>query len=291
MNCVIDEMLFKDENEACSLLFQSLINGQKNLIVLMHKNRPLLFNRSFGDFFDCASIKKFTDNYGALHNCFVPYDAYFHAAKADVPENWAEALMALPEQDRIVSMVNHRADPHAFAVAVESPVTDYAVVTFTDISQDLIKRVMIENDASIDKASGAYDREYFIHTSKSFNDAAAFNDKAVGITMVELISSDADNYIRDFASSIAGSIRQSDMLVSWGRHLFLLAYLVDTPENAMKFSQKLLCVMKQEPLGKIGNISMRLGTTVQRGQEEIDQIIKRAETALQRSEELQITLL
>ena len=150
---------------------------------------------------------------------------------------------------------------------------------------------MIENDASIDKASGAYDKEYFIHTSKSFNDAAAFNEKAIGITLVELISSDADKYLRDFTSSIGSSIRQSDMLVCWGRHVFLLAYLVDTPDNAMKFSQKLLCVMKQQPFENLGSISMRLGTTVQKEQEDIDKVIKRAEAALEQSNDLQITLL
>lgn len=63
--------------------------------------------------------------------------------------------MELPESERIVSMINYRAEPFAFSLTVDKPVEGYTIVSFTDISQDLIKRIMIENDVSIDKESGA----------------------------------------------------------------------------------------------------------------------------------------
>lgn len=288
-----DKALFMNEADEYSRLFQSVIDTQKNLIVLLHKNTPILFNKAFKDFSDVASVKEFLREFGSLVDRFVPHNAYFHAGKADNPDEWTTAIMALPEQDRIVSMLSFRAEPHAFSVAVDSSVSNYTIVTFTDISQDLIKRIMIENDVSIDKESGAYNKEYFIHTSKSFYNAAEFNAKAIGITMIELMSSDdeADKYLRDFTSSIKIGIRQSDMLIRWGRKIFMLAYLVDTPDNAIKFSQKLLSVMREEPFESLNTISMRLGATVQIGKEEIAQIIKRTETALRQSDNSQITLL
>lgn len=288
-----DKAIFMNEADECSRLFQSVIDTQKNLIVLLHKNVPILFNKAFKDFADVASVKEFLREFGSLVDRFVPHNAYFHAGKADNPNEWTTAVMALPEQDRIVSMLSFRTEPHAFSVAVDSSVSNYTIVTFTDISQDLIKRIMIENDVSIDKESGAYNKEYFIHTSKSFYNAAEFNAKAIGITMIELMSSDdeADKYLRDFTSSIKIGIRQSDMLIRWEKKIFLLAYLVDTPDNAMKFSQKLLSVMREEPFESLNTISMRLGATVQIGKEEITQIIKRAETALRQSDNSQITLL
>lgn len=293
MNVSKDGILLITEDNECSRLFQSVINTQKNLIVLIHKNTPVLFNKAFKDFADVATVKEFLREFGSLHERFVPHSAYFHAGKTDHPEEWATALMTLPEHERIVSMLNFRAEPYAFSVAIDSPIPDYTIVSFTDISQDLIKRIMIENDVSIDKESGAYNKDYFIHTSKSFHDAAEFNDKSIGITMIELMSSDdeADKYLRDFTSGIKSGIRQSDMLVRWGRKIFMLAYLVDTPENAVKFSQKLLRVMREEPFESLNTISMRLGATVQIGKEEITQIIKRAETALRQSDDSQIILL
>lgn len=288
-----DEAYLMHEDHVCSQLFLSVINTQKNLIVLLHNNEPILFNQAFMDFTNTPSVKHFLREFGSLPNRFVPHDSYFHIGKVPNPQEWTTALMELPEIDRIISMLNYRIEPHAFSVSVQNPVEGYTIITFTDISQDLIKRIMIENDVSIDKESGAYDKEYFVHTSKSFQEAALFNKKLIGITMIELMSSDseADRYLHDFSFSIKSNIRQSDMLVRWGKKTFLLAYLVDSSENALNFSRKLLTVMREEPFQNLKTLSMRLGTTVQTQNEEIPSIISRATSALQQTQNSQITLL
>ncbi len=293
MSSLHSDTFISNEEDVCHKLFQSAIDTQKNLIVLLYQNQPILFNKSFKDFTNMSTVKMFLREFGSLPTRFVPHDAYFHAGKADNPDEWTASILKLPETDRIVSMINSRAEPFAFSVTIEEPVEEYAIVSFTDISQDLIKRIMIENDVSINKESGAFNKDYFIHTSKSFQSAAEFNVKEIGITMIELMSSDseADKYLRDFTSSIKSNIRQSDMLVRWDKKIFLLAYLVENSENAIKFSQKLFNVMSEEPFDKLKTINMRLGTTVQIDNEEIDDIIERAERALRQSEASQTTLL
>jgi len=272
------------EDAICSKLFQSAIDTQNNLIVLMHQNTPILFNKAFQNFTNMPTVKAFLREFGSLLNRFVPHDAYFHAGKTD-PEKWIEDLQNIPESDRIVSMINYRADPFAFSVTIDTPVPNYTIISFVDISQELIKRIMIENDVSIDKESGTFNKDYFIHTSKSFQNAAEFNEKSIGITMLAMDASDSDceKYLHDFSSCIKNHIRQSDMLVRWDKKIFMLAYLIENADNAMKFSQKLLGVMKEEPFEHLDSFTMRLGTTIQAGDEEIDDIISRAETALNRS--------
>jgi GGDEF domain-containing protein len=277
----------------CSLLLESIINTQKNLIVVLHKNDPVLFNNAFKNFTNIFFIKEFLREFGSLLNRFVPHNSYFHAGKAENPDEWIASLSALSDQDRVVSMISGRGEPYAFTVTVDTPIHDYAILSFTDISQDLIKRILIENDASIDHESGAYNKDYFLHTSKSFNEAAEFNGKAIGITMIELMSSEseAEQHLREFTLSIKSSIRQSDMLIRWGKKIFLLAYLINNPDNALQFSQKLFDIMKEEPFDTLKNISMRLGTTVQQENEEISEIIRRAEKALKESGSSQVTML
>jgi len=293
MSLSTDEMIADINNNQWSQLFSCAINTQKDLVVLMYKNNPILFNKAFQNFAGISSVKEFLREFGPLHDRFVPHNSYFHSGKTDTPQEWTIALMALPEHDRIVSMFNSRTEPFAFSVDVDNSVADYEIITFTDISQDFIKRIMIENDVSIDKESGAYDKEYFIHTSKSFHDAAEFNEKSIGITMIELMSTDdeAEQFLRDFTASIKSSIRQSDMLVRWEKKIFLLAYLANTSADVKAFSEKLLLVMRQEPFERLNAISMRMGATVQSEKEGITTIIKRAQEALEQSGNLQVTLL
>lgn len=277
-NCLINN------DDVFSKLLQSAIDTQNNLVVLMHRNTPVLFNKAFQNFTNMPTVKAFLREFGSILNRFVPHDAYFHAGKTD-PDHWIESLQNIPESDRIVSMINSRAEPYAFSVTIDTPVPEYTTISFCDISQDLIKRIMIENDVSIEKESGAYYKDYFVHTSKSFQNAALFNEKSIGITMLAMDASDSDceKYLHDFSSCIKNHIRQSDMLVRWDKKIFMLAYLIENADNAMKFSQKLLGVMKEEPFEHLDAFTMRLGTTIQAGSEEIDDIISRAETALNRS--------
>lgn len=293
MSLSSDTIISEIENNEWSQLFASAIDTQKDLVVLMHKHTPILFNKAFKNFAGISSVKEFLREFGPLQDRFVPHNSYFHSGKTDNPDEWTIALMQLPEHDRIVSMFNSKTEPYAFSVSVDNCVSDYEIITFTDISQDFIKRIMIENDVSIDKESGAYDKEYFIHTSKSFNDAAEFNQKAIGITMIELMSTDheAEQFLRDFTASIKSNIRQSDMLVRWDKKTFLLAYLANTAGDVIAFSQKLLLVMRQEPFERLNTISMRMGATIQNNKEDITVIIKRAQTALEESNNMQVTLL
>ena len=63
---------------------------------------------------------------------------------------------------------------------------------------------MIENDVSIDKKSGAYNKEYFLHTSEILQDGARFNEKEIGLTLINII--DADNEV---LADLVSKIKQS----------------------------------------------------------------------------------
>lgn len=271
-----EELDLMGEGSVCQQFFLSIINTQKDLIVLMRNHIPILFNKAFLDFANVDSAKGFLREFGSLQNRFIPHDIYFHAGKVQNIDEWSTSLIELPENDRIVSMLNYRIEPYAFSVIASRPTEEYTILTFSDISQDLIKRVMIENDTSIDKESGAYEKNYFIHTLKSFRDAAIFNQKFVAITIIKFIDSetDAKQNLNNFVLQIKNNVRQSDMLVRWGETSFLLASLIDTPENVQHIANKL----RQKLL-----YTIRLGTAVQKDKEQIEQLIMDAEKNLKES--------
>lgn len=248
-------------------LFLAAINTQTDLIVLLHHHTPIFLNDAFLKFSNVKSVKEFLREFGSLLNRFVYHDDYFHAGKVANLDKWSNSLAEIPEEDRIVSMVSHKFEPHAFLVKVNSPIPDYTILTFKDISLELIQRIMIENDASIDHSSGAYDRDYFLHTSKMFHEAAIYNKKLIAISMIELV--DNIDELSDFVTLIKKQIRQSDMLVRWGQKKFLLAYFIRLPEVVSTITQK---------LRQTSNYTIRINSSIQNENESIEDIIVRAET-------------
>jgi GGDEF domain-containing protein len=149
--------------------------------------------------------------------------------------------MQYEEMDRVVSMMNHNYDPHAFSVNTIKNEDNYTVVSFEDITQTLIKRIMIQNSANIDIKSGAYDKTYFLQVMKSLEEAARFNEKIIAMSMIRLSHDEAlsSEVLQNFVNTFKSSTRQDDMLVHWSDEIFLLVYLVDTQENATQVANKL----------------------------------------------------
>ena len=229
-------------------LIQNIVDAQENFIVIIENDKPVLMNRAFCDFFSVASFEEYSRNFGDFTNSFVPHPSYFHKDKLGKGESWVEALSVLSEKDSVVSMLNSSHEPRAFRVNVDTTHEDYAVVSFKDISADLIKCIMIENDVSIDKLSGAYNKDYFIHTAELLQDGARFNEKNIGITLIQLLG-ECD--MKSIANSLKGVSRQNDMLVKYSRDKLLMVYLVDEKDNALIFSKKIQGVLNAQVDNKI----------------------------------------
>lgn len=256
------------ENINISLL-QGVINHQKELVVIFHKDEVLLTNKKFNNFFDVVSTKEFKSNFKLFIDNFIPHPYYFHKEKMAKGESWFDAILKLPKDDRTVSMITPNYEPHAFSVDIDNNIDDFKIVTFTDITQDLIKRIMIENNASIDRKSGAYAKKYFTQIAKSYEYAAKFNEKYIAVILITL-----KNQIKDmeFVNSFKNIIREDDMLIKWDENSFLLVYLVDSIEKAPKMLSKLQKLITIEPLNEF---RCELKINVQEENENIKSLIKR----------------
>ncbi len=246
-----------DINEPYKLI-QTIVDGQENFILVAENDKPILMNRACCSFFGVKSFEEYSQNFGDFMNSFVPHPSYFNMGKLEEGESWIEAIKALDEKDKIVSMLNTSHEPRAFSVQVDTSHPSYAVLSLSDISANLIKCIMIENDVSVDKESGAYNKDYFLHTAEILQDGAAYNEKEIGLTMIKILDPEEDT-LRSLVSDIKSSIRENDMLIKYSSETLLLAYLVDKEDNAVLFSKKLQEVLMQErSRGKSFNLSVTL---------------------------------
>jgi hypothetical protein len=252
-------------------LIQNIADATDSLIIIVEGTKPIMMNKALSNFFAVSSFEQYSKDFGSFVNNFIPHNSYFHSGKIAEGETWIEALTKLDEEERIVSMINSSQEPRAFSVQLDNSHEDYVIVSMRDISASLIKRIMIENHVSIDQNSGAYNKDYFIHTSELLQDGAAFNEKSIGITMMNVLDADIEN-LSKLVANIKSNIRQNDMVVKWSRGVLLLAYLVDTKENALLFTKKLQAVTQTELMG--------LALTLVRQGESITNATKRVSSVL-----------
>ncbi|MGE0737632.1 hypothetical protein [Sulfurimonas sp.] len=230
--------------ETSLAIIRAIADAQKDLIVVFQEKEPLLLNKAFEKFFAVASLEQYKQEFGTFVRNFVPHPSYFHGENLEKGASWIDAILELDAPQRLVSMVTPTYEPHAFSVAIQK-IEEYAVVTFSDITQTLIKRIMIENNTSIDAKSGAYSKNYFMQIAQSFQDAALFNKKIINAVRIEVKKKDGTQLREDvellktLTNSLKSVIRQDDMLIRWDENIFVVLYLVDNAANAEAMLGKL----------------------------------------------------
>lgn len=260
-------------DDICLELVKSVVDSQKELVVVFKENEPVLTNRAFNSFVGADSFETYKKNFGPFVENFVPHPSYFNKGKMIENELWFETIMHLDEIDRVVSMMNHTYDPHAFSVNAIKSEDEYTIVTFEDITQTLIKRIMIQNHANIDIKSGAYAKDYFLQIMKNYEEAAEFNEKLIAVSMISLTHNDGINaeLLQEFVLNFQSSTRQDDMLVHWSDELFFLVYLVDSKESAAQVTNKLKNITST---GCKSGLKCKLVSTLQEESEGLHKIVK-----------------
>ncbi len=256
-------------------LIQSIIDSQKDLIAVFCGDKVMLINEAFKNFLNISSQEEYEREYPSFLEHFVPHPSYFNAEKIEPEESWFDTVMKLEDIDRVVSMMTPDFDPYAFSIDIIKSAEDYKIVTLTDITQSLIKRIMIDNRANLDVQSGAYSKNYFLHIAQSYQNAANFNEKIIGAI---LIKADGDNFSSDeealgkFSKHFQSITRQDDMLIRWSDNSFLLIYLVDNADNSQQMLKKLDDITSREA---IQGFNYTFTLTTQKENETIKELIER----------------
>ena len=233
-------------------LIQNIIDMQESLIFVFSELTLLMMNQSAETFFGVKNVTAYNESYGPFEDNFVPHPAYFNKEKVLDNKTWLETLDLLGENEKIVSMLNSEFEPRAFSVTVDSSHEAYTLLVLNDISVNLIKRIMIENEMNIDKSSGAFNKDYFLHTADSVRDSALFNKKKIGLTLIKSTCTKEIKVYSDkellpiVAKHIKANIRQDGILVRWSERILVLIFLVDEASQALHYSHNLQTAVKED---------------------------------------------
>jgi len=256
-------------------LIQNVIDAQRDMIIIFYDDEVILINKVFKNFVSVSSIEQYKSVFENFIDHFVPHPSYFNAEKIAPSKSWFDAVMKLDEIDRVVSLLNSNYEPHAFSIDINKDVQGYKIVTLTDVTQTLIKRIMTENKTNMDKDSGAYSKSYFLQISQSYEDAAIFNEKIIATVLIKIESSNlgnGNNILSDSVDKFRNITRQDDILIRWSDNAFLLFYLIDNPNNSHFMLNKLDSINLKNG---IEGVKYTFTLTTQKENENVKALIKR----------------
>ncbi len=286
--CRFDDQKYKIESERQRL--HNLLELQKNIVVLTDGQHIEYANKLFFDSFGYPSLSAFQEEHDSIRELFIEDERYFHLGKVPKGQSWIDALCALPATQRIVAMTNRKGSKHIFTVAINHVGEHNYIATFTDISLTISQQAKLEERASRDKLTDAYNREFLETNLNAIELAVKAKGKKLGVVMLDIDyfkrvndtygHASGDEVLKRFVEIIRETVRQEDYLIRWGGEEFLLLTMVDSIENVTQIAEKIRKHISVDSFPQVGHLTASIGGACHCEGEDFKETLKQADRAL-----------
>ncbi len=269
---------------------QSLIDLQRNVVILTDGHTLKFANRFFYESFNYDSLEHFLEEHDCICDLFIADDRFFHLGKVPEGKQWVKALMETPATRRIVKMLDREGTPRVYTVSVNPIPGHRYIVVFTDISLTILNQRELEQRASRDKLTHAYNREFLDASFHKLCHSANAQQKLLGVIMVDLDHfkrindtyghNRGDEVLKMFVSIIRHAIRQEDFIIRWGGEEFLLLMMVDSLHSLMAIAEGVRERIENATFEGVGQITASFGITLYHDGDNLKNTVARSDKAL-----------
>ncbi|WP_151947842.1 PAS domain S-box protein [Aliarcobacter butzleri] len=283
---ITNEKIVQKKLEESYKNLERLIESQDNIVILTDGENIKFANQKFFDFLGFENL----DNFKKYHKCicefFLEKDKFFY--KKDT--HWINEIKTIEESKRIVSMIDKDFKEHAFSVSVNIFDEEEMIVSFTDISETILKNISLEEKIIRDKLTNAYNREFFDKNYKKLIYEYNTNHSKLAVAMLDIdhfkLVNDThghdvgDEVLIQFVEIINNSSRKNDILIRWGGEEFILVLQLNSENTLPKILENLRKAIEDYDFPKIGKKTCSIGGTIYQDNEDIIKTIKRADEAV-----------
>ncbi|MCG3665016.1 PAS domain S-box protein [Aliarcobacter butzleri] len=283
---ITNEKIVQKKLEESYKNLERLIESQDNIVILTDGENIKFANQKFFDFLGFENL----DNFKKYHKCicefFLEKDKFFY--KKDT--HWINEIKTIEESKRIVSMIDKDFKEYAFSVSVNKFDEEEMIVSFTDISQTILKNISLEEKIIRDKLTNAYNREFFDKNYKKLIYEYNTNHSKLAVAMLDIdhfkLVNDTyghdvgDEVLIQFVEIINNSSRKNDILIRWGGEEFILVLQLNSENTLPKILENLRKAIEEYDFPKIGKKTCSIGGTIYQENEDIIKTIKRADEAV-----------
>ena len=278
------------------LYFQSILDSQENIIIVMDKREIIEANLTFLIFFGYVNLEEFKKEHSDVIDLALNIPGYISKKKGI---HWIDALLKGSSTERLISFKpqgSHTAKIFSVNINILSVAErEVYVVTFSDVTALEHKSKTFEEKASIDALTGIYNKDKFyeiitdqIHVSRKYNInlAIIFFDidhfKKINDTYGHQTG---DDVLQELVTIIKGCIRELDIFARWGGEEFIVILPRTDMTNALKVAEKIRKNIMNSKFKVVKNVTCSFGVTTFSKNDDVDKFINRADKALYKAKE------
>ncbi|MFW0694892.1 diguanylate cyclase [Aliarcobacter butzleri] len=273
----------------------TILDIQPNMIFIIKNSNPIFANKFFLEFFNCKNLVEFQEKYLCLAETFLQEELFFHLGKIKDNSSWIEGILNLDLEKRIVSIFHPSTQTKkVFNISIVELEDGEYLVSLTDISDTILKQILLEDKTNHDKLTGAFNREYYeTHFKSTIKDYTKEDVLVFAILDIDFFKKVNDTYghnrgdevLKEFVEIIKKSSRNDDLLIRWGGEEFLLVLKVKTTHNARKVLENIRKAIEENNFEEVEHITCSIGATIYKQNEKTEDTFQRADEALYNAKE------
>ncbi len=286
--------LFLYKSNRDKMFMKTIIDSQKDLVILTNGEKLEVANRRFLEFFEVESVKEFRDKYGCICNQFIEIEDTM--TKDTQGKNWLEKLLSKPDSDKRISMFDkQRGEERIFITSISRfKDTNSYVVVFSDITEIEQEKHYFKTESMIDHLTRAYNKRTFeMQLLKKIHEVKHFKRENVALIMFDIdhfkqindkfghIS--GDKVLIEIAALVKSNLPVGSNLYRWGGEEF--AIILDSCDfkRAFEFAESLRETILNHnfPIDRV--VTCSFGVTTIRIEDTKESVIDRADANLYRA--------
>lgn len=285
------EIILEKELEKQRRRFETILNFQDNMIILMDGVNIIEANKSFLDFFARSSIADFISFYGTLDSQFIDDEKAIHRIEG---ESWVRNIIEGKFERNIAKIVNIKTgEPRTFMVkTTKFPEEDEElyIVSLSDITDIEEEAKILEKLATTDPLTKIYNR-------LKLNELLSFEVKKsdrynlpLSLVMFDIdhFKDINDTYGHDIGDEVliklcevvSANVRETDVFARWGGEEFMLMLPNTDLEGAKSTAENLRKIIETTDFGKAGRVTASFGVSEYRFESNTRDMLKRVDDAL-----------
>ncbi len=278
------------------MFVRTLLDSQKDLVVLTSGSKLYDANRSFLEFFGVKNIKEFLRTYGCVCRQFLAKEGYYSSHHDDA--RWIEALSSHSGQEKRVIMRSPiDGKERIFLVSVRRfGKTGLHVVSFRDITELEREKRHLQLESVRDHLTQIYNKRAFEHyLREKIQDYRTFHRFEVSVVMFDLDDfkrindtyghTAGDRVLRRLTRIVRGQIRKSDFFARWGGDEFMIVMEGIEPAQAARIMDKIRLSVENADFGVPERITCSFGITAIGDNDTLIEIIERVDKLLYQAKE------